>query len=100
MKKVLVVLAIFSTLFVSCIDEISGSFEGNPVSECDSVKLGTLAQINNGSITWGEAFIILDAADCGIICSDEQRAIFDSLDSLLEQETFIRQALSEAGLGC
>ena len=100
MKKVLVVLAVVSTLLTSCIDEISGSFESDPVSECESVKLGTLAQINDGSLTWGEAFIILDAADCGIICSDEQRAIFDALDSLLEQETFIRQALSEAGLGC
>tara|TARA_R100000541_G_scaffold35041_1_gene43461 strand:+ start:31 stop:333 length:303 start_codon:yes stop_codon:yes gene_type:complete len=100
MKKVLLVLVLVLG-FTSCInDESISSVESNPTSECESAKLQTLAQINDGSLTWGEAFIILDAADCGIICSDEQRAIFDALDSLLEQETFIRQALSEAGLGC
>lgn len=113
MKKVLVVLAIFSTLFVSCIDEISGSAQIAQVEECDAFKLQQLARLNAGEIDFAEYLLILKDSDCALACTPEQQAAFDALDSTLESVieylnsiganipgTTIEDQLTLVGLGC
>ncbi len=84
MKKVLLVLAIFSTLFVSCIDEISGSAQIAQVEECDAFKLQQLARLNAGEIDFAEYLLILKDSDCALACTPEQQAAFDAIDSNLD----------------
>lgn len=84
MKKVLLVLAIFSTLLTSCIDEISGSSQIAQVEECDAFKVGVLAQVNSGEITFAEGLLILKDSACAKACTPEQQAAFDAIDSNLD----------------
>jgi hypothetical protein len=114
MKKVLVVLVIFSTLFTSCIDEVSGSFQNEQVEDCDSFKVGVLAKVNSGEITFAQGLLILKDSDCARACTPEQQAAFDEIDSSLDAinaylisigadgfgETTIEEQLSLVGLGC
>jgi hypothetical protein len=114
MKKVLLVLAIFSTLLTSCVDEISESLPVAQVEDCDTFKIDVLARVNSEEITFAEALLILKESDCANICTPEQQAVFDSLDSNLDAindylisigasgfgETTIAEQLALVGLGC
>ena len=114
MKKVLLVLAIFSTLLTSCVDEISGSAQIAQVEECDSFKVGVLAKVNSGEITFAEGLLILKESACARACTPEQQAALDALDSNLDAindylisigaigfgETTIADQLALVGLGC
>ncbi len=113
MKKVLVVLAIFSTLFTSCIDEISGSAQIAQVEECDAFKLEQLAQLNAGEIDFAEYLLILKDSNCAVACTPEQQAAFDAIDSNLDAiidylnsiganipDSTIADQLALVGLGC
>lgn len=84
MKKVLLVLAIVSTLLTSCIDEISEGLPIAQVEDCDAYKISVLAKVNSGEITFAEAILELKNSDCVEACTPEQQAIFDALDSNLD----------------
>ena len=114
MKKIVLVLAIFSTLFVSCIDEISEGVQIAQVEDCDTFKLQQLAKVNSGEITFAEYLLILRDRGCALACTPEQQAAFDAIDSNLDAinaylisigadgfgETTIEEQLSLVGLGC
>lgn len=113
MKKVLLVLAIFSTLLTSCIDEISGSAQIAQVEECDAFKLEQLAKLNAGEIDFAEYLLILKDSDCAVACTPEQQAAFDAIDSNLDAiidylnsiganipDSTIADQLDLVGLGC
>jgi hypothetical protein len=113
MKKVLLVLAIVSTLLTSCIDEISGSAQIAQVEECDAFKLEQLAKVNSGEIDFAEYLLNLKSAGCGAVCTPEQQAAFDAIDSNLDSiidylnsiganipGTTIEDQLALVGLGC
>ena len=78
MKKVLLVLAVVSTLLTSCIDEISESAQIAQVEECDAFKLEQLAKVNSGEITFSEYLLILKNSDCARACTPEEQAAFDA----------------------
>ena len=114
MKKVLLVLAVVSTLLTSCIDEISESAQIAQVEECDAFKLEQLAKVNSGEITFSEYLLILKDSDCARACTPEEQAAFDAIDSSLDAinaylisigavpfpGSTIEDQLALVGLGC
>jgi hypothetical protein len=113
MKKVVLVLAIVSTLLTSCIDEISQGVEIAQIEECDAFKLEQLAKLNAGEIDFAEYLLILKESACARVCTPEQQAAFDAIDSNLDAiidylnsiganipGTTIAEQLALVGLGC
>ena len=113
MKKVVLVLAIFSTLLTSCIDEISQGAQIAQIEECDAFKLQQLARLNAGEIDFAEYLLILKDSDCALACTPEQQAAFDAIGSDLNAiidylnsiganvpGVTIAEQLALVGLGC
>lgn len=114
MKKVLLVLAIFSTLLTSCIDEIGEVAQEEQLLDCGSFKIEVLAKVNSGEITFAEGLLILKDSDCARACTPGQQDALDAIDSNLDAindylisigadgfgETTIADQLALVGLGC
>jgi hypothetical protein len=115
MKKVFLILILVSINLTGCIqDESIPSVEVVEVDEAKLFKLGLLASVQSGEITWAEAYVLLANSGYSVACTPEQQAIFDALDSQLADldayydsigaptsgQTTIADALSSVGLGC